>query len=137
MAAALRVFGCGAVDFVGEVLDELVEAFAELAEVAGGCGAFEVAPAGVDVVDVVAAGSWCLRVGADGGGVDVVAVGDLGPGPGAGQAAFALAPVGVGHEAVVDELSAEAVDEVLPSLGRDLPGGKGGAAAAVVDEPGG
>jgi hypothetical protein len=45
------------VDLVGELLDERVDAPAEVAVVAGRRRAFEVAPTGVDVVDVVTAGS--------------------------------------------------------------------------------
>jgi len=101
------------VDLVGELLDERVEASAEGAVVAPGRRAFEVAPAGVDVVDVVTAGSWGLRVWTD-GGVDMVAAGGLGPGPGVGEAAFAAAPICVGHEAVLDHLRGQARDELAP-----------------------
>src|SRR5205807_1768690 len=116
-----RLVTGGMVDLVGELLDEGVDAPAEVAVVAGGRRAFEVAPAGVDVVDVVTAGSWALRVGPHGRGVDVVAVGDLAPDPGTGETAFPVAPVGLWHEAVLDQLPGQALDEVTPFVVAELP----------------
>ncbi len=108
------------VDIGGESVGEGVESWAQGGVVAG-LGVSNESPAGVHVAGVVAAGPWRVGVGADGGGVDVLAAGDADPCPDGGEGAFVVVPVGLGAGSSADRSAWQAVDQLLPVVQSDRP----------------